>query len=99
MLAALSLVRWSGQGLTFGFRFHLLRADAWFQVQQQELRIAELLAFRPVFPDHFEAQTLFQRADFQLRALQFPRQKNDVLGFRAGWRERALNSPSGLLPG
>jgi hypothetical protein len=64
----------------------LLRADTWFQVQQQELRIAELFALRPIFPDQFKPQPLFERTDFQLRARQFPRQINDFVSFGAGCR-------------
>jgi hypothetical protein len=59
-----------------------------FEVQQLQLIVAELLAFRPVFADQLKTQPLFQRLNFQAGPLQFLRQKDDLFGFGAEWMRR-----------
>jgi hypothetical protein len=86
---AFCLCRWrcGRQWIAPAFGFCFLCADAGLKVQQVQLFVAELLAFRPVFVDQFQTQAFFQRLDFQTAPLQFLRQKDDLFGFGAG-RER-----------
>jgi hypothetical protein len=74
-----------GQRFATAFRFHFLCADTGLKIQQLQLVVAELLAFRPVFADQLQAQPFFQRLDFQARPLQFLRQKYDLFGFGTGY--------------
>ncbi len=77
------------QRLAFALRLDLDVADPGLQIQQVQLRVAQLLAGRAVLLDSLQPQALFQNPDLHLRPGQLLLELGDLLGFgkRTG-RER-----------
>ena len=68
----------------FAFRLDFGVAHARLQLQQLQLRVAELLAARTVLVDPLQPQPFFQDLDLQVCPLQFPRQLGNLLGLGRG---------------
>ena len=66
------------------FGFHFLAADARLELQQLQLRVAELLARRAVLLDPLQPQLLFQGLNLQVGPLEFAFERNDFGGVGSG---------------
>jgi hypothetical protein len=58
------------QRLAFTLRLDFHVADSRLQLQQRQLRIAELLAVRSELGDQLQSQALFERSDLQFCPLR-----------------------------
>src|ERR1035437_9005596 len=81
MLTALLLFGRRRQRLALALCLDLDVAHPGFQIQQLELRVAELLAARTVLLDPLQSQSLFQYLDLQFGPGKFLLQLDDLLGF------------------
>jgi hypothetical protein len=73
------------QRLALALRLDFHVAHARLQVQQVQLRVAQLLAGRAVLLDALQAQAFFQNPDLHLRPGQLLFELRDLLGFGKRW--------------
>jgi len=74
-------VRGCRQRLANAFRLNFRLDHSGLEIEQVELRLAELLAARTVLPDPQQPQLLSQRLDLQMGQCQFPLQSHVLIGF------------------